>query len=242
MANTNRNNYTFQGFKWSRDTTLLLISLIAKNYIHLQSGVKKIIFQQIALEINEQLGTNLAFDQVESKWKGLKRTHKRVKESKTQLSWEFYDAVDAILKNDIEINPVITATSENTCVAGGEPEFDFVEYIVDSEDSTIRPSSKRCKKNDHRYPGENRNRREGNADRSGKQRQRRRSSDVGRSRWEARRRRSSEDSPSGYESKPLHGTRNSRESAEDARERRHQEKMKLARKFLAIFERMVDKI
>lgn len=105
--------------------------------------MKKGIFQHIAHEINEQLGTNLAFDQIESKWKGLKRTHRRVKESKTQLSWEFYDAVDAILKNDIKINPVTTATSEDTCVTGDETELDFVEYTV--EGSTIRPSSKRAK-------------------------------------------------------------------------------------------------
>ncbi|XP_054743848.1 uncharacterized protein LOC129248352 isoform X1 [Anastrepha obliqua] len=250
-------NYTFQGFKWSRNTTLLLISLIGKNYNQLQSGVKKFTFQQIAQEINEQLGTNLAFDQVESKWKGLRRTYKKVKESNTQLSWEFYNVVDEILQDDIEINPLVTATSEEAFVTGCETEFDFIEYSVEPERSLFQQSRERGPSNDEDrysremrvgsgdedYPGRcSRRHRISYEDRSGRIGRMHRSSDEDRRYRQIRKRGYSDDGQSGYETRRLQGNRNRIENAEAARERRHQEKMKLARKFLALFEKMVEKM
>ncbi|XP_036217721.2 uncharacterized protein [Bactrocera oleae] len=259
MAHSETN---FKSFKWSKNTTSLLISLINKNYHQLQSGVKKFTFQQIAQEINNRIGTSLAYDQIESKWKGLKRTYLKMENSETKLSWEFYDQIHEILKEDIEIKPSVTAKSNEVFTTGCETEFDFVEYTIEPEISTFRQTRKRLRSDsDEKYSSaedvsagtRNRNRigiesrkskvfrkeydKEGNDARA-----RSRIADKDRCSKECRSRRISDDDRNYYECRGCQRSYSCCESLEDARERRHQEKMKMAKKFLAIFEKMVDRM
>ncbi|XP_039950129.1 uncharacterized protein LOC126754213 [Bactrocera neohumeralis] len=252
----------FQSFKWTKNPTLLLISLINKNYHQLQSGVKKFTFQQIAQEINNRLGTCLAYDQVESKWKGLKRTYIKMKDSEAKLSWEFYDQIHEFLKDDMEINPSVTANSDDVFTTGCETEFDFVEYTIEPESSTFRQTRKRHRSDsDDKYSSaEDVKARVRNISqisiesRKGKvirnkydkedsdARSRPRIADNDRYSKEYGSRRISDDDRNYYKCRGCQRSHSCCESVEDARERRHQEKMKMARKFLAIFEKMVDRM
>ncbi|XP_011193530.2 uncharacterized protein LOC105219233 [Zeugodacus cucurbitae] len=256
MAN---NEIKFKSFKWSKDTTALLIALIRQNYKQLQCGVKKITFQQIAQEINNQFETNLAYDQVESKWKGLKKTYLKMKGSKTKLSWEFYEQIDEILK--AEIYSSLTANCDNAFTTGFETKFDFVEYTIEPKSSTFRQSRKRRRDHsdeDHSEQeiyssaedvsgGTHKSQiskgpvfRKEDSDERGVRRSK--VIDTDRYSKACRSRPISEDERNDYECSGCKRNHNCYESIEDARERRHQEKMKMARKFLEIFERMVDKM
>lgn len=263
MANSDTK---FKSFKWSKNTTLLLISLINKNYNQLQSGIKKLTFQQIAQEINSRLGTNLAYDQVESKWKGLKRTYQKMKDSKTRLSWEFYEQIDEILKNDTKINTSVTANSDDAFTTGCETQFDFVEYTIEPKRSTFQQTRKRRRSKSDEYHCEKEKdssaedvsdgvckrrisiegrkvfRREYEEEDNDTRERRPRITDTDRYNKDCRSHRISDDGQNDYEYRGCQRNHTCYESIEDARERRHQEKMKMARKFLAIFERMVDRM
>uniref|UniRef100_A0A0K8UZG6 Myb/SANT-like DNA-binding domain-containing protein n=1 Tax=Bactrocera latifrons TaxID=174628 RepID=A0A0K8UZG6_BACLA len=251
----------FQSFKWTKNPTLLLISLINKKYHQLKSGVKKFTFQQIAQEINNRLGTCLAYDQVESKWKGLRRTYIKMKDSEEKLSWEFYNQIHEILKDDMEINPSVTANSDDVFTTGCETEFDFVEYTIEPESSTFRQTRKRHHSDsDDKYSSAedvkagvrniSRFSIESRKDKVIRNKYDKEDSDARtrpriadhRYKKEYGSRRISDDDRNYCKCRGYQRSHSCCESVEDARERRHQEKMKMAKKFLSIFEKMVERM
>ena len=106
-----------------------LIDLIKENYQQLENGVKKNAFLEIAKKINIKNNLNLSYEQIDSKWKGLKKTYKKIKEEnnstgQSRKTWEFYDAMNELLHRAPEINPPATLSTEEECVVLSHSEND----------------------------------------------------------------------------------------------------------------------
>lgn len=132
---------------------ILLIDQIKENYECLQSGVKKTAYQNIANVLNNRFKLNISYEQVDSKWKGLKRTYKKIKEDnnttgQSRKTWEYYDLIDSILFRAPEINPSAVLSTEDMEVFCTPAKFPNSTEIDSSPSSAYRTNLSRKRKVD----------------------------------------------------------------------------------------------
>lgn len=109
-----------------------LIGLIKENYTRLESGVKKTAYIEIAKQINLAHNLNLSYDKIDSKWKGLKKTYKKIKDDHNQTGqsrryWEYYDVMNEILHKAPEITPPAVLSTEDESVQNRDSQDDSLQ-------------------------------------------------------------------------------------------------------------------
>lgn len=101
---------------WTREGTLLLIRKIEEYQHEFENGLKKIVWQKIALDCSKQLGKNISHKNCDEKWKSLKRTYKSIvvhnaQSGKQRRRWEFFNVIHAFMYNKPEIKPIATCSN-----------------------------------------------------------------------------------------------------------------------------------
>lgn len=71
---------------------------------------------KIAVEIGKTTGKVYTADQVDNKWKGLKKTYKNIKDSNNKSGnkankWEFFYAMDCFMSKKPEVAPLAVCSS-----------------------------------------------------------------------------------------------------------------------------------
>ncbi|KAL1492919.1 hypothetical protein ABEB36_011085 [Hypothenemus hampei] len=79
--------------KWAPHQVLLLIRLVEENF--------------------DNFNTQITHEQIDNKWKGLKKTYKKIKDENKRsgnapLKWEFFNVMDSFMKKRPEIIPLAT--------------------------------------------------------------------------------------------------------------------------------------
>lgn len=112
---------------WPSNTTNALITAMKECDAELETKMKKTVFTKIADKLNAEYGCQYTWAQCNTKWKGLKRTYKDNKlhnstSGKKRKTWEYFDAVNEILFNKPEINPVATCSSHEGLIVAASIE------------------------------------------------------------------------------------------------------------------------
>ncbi|CAG9773217.1 unnamed protein product [Ceutorhynchus assimilis] len=99
------------GLKWTQQQTLLLIRLVESNYEKFNEGLKKNVWLKIAKALSDMTNKKFTAEQCDTKWKGLKRTYKTIKDHNNKSGndrriWEFFAAIDSFLSKKPEIEPL----------------------------------------------------------------------------------------------------------------------------------------
>ncbi|KAL1488691.1 hypothetical protein ABEB36_014490 [Hypothenemus hampei] len=99
--------------RWAPHQVLLLIRLIEENFDKFNTEVRKKIWFLIAEKMSLILNKRITYEQIDNKWKGLKKTYKKIKyENKrfgnAPLKWEFFNAMDSFMRKRPEIIPLAT--------------------------------------------------------------------------------------------------------------------------------------
>lgn len=102
--------------KWSNESTCLLINLVEKYDDEFQNQIKHVVWKKITGILNTTNDTNFTPIQVDTKWKGLKRTYHEVKKHNSTSGnnirkWIFFDQINNFLFKKPEINPPATCSS-----------------------------------------------------------------------------------------------------------------------------------
>jgi len=95
---------------------LALINLVEEYEEQFQNSVKKYVWQKISQILKNKLGISFTWQQCDTKWKGLLKIYKDVKEhnttsGKNRKRWEYFEIMNKILHNKPEITPVATCSS-----------------------------------------------------------------------------------------------------------------------------------
>lgn len=82
----------------------------------LNSGLKKKVWMKIATQLTKTTGKKITPEQVDNKWKGFKKTYKKIKDHNNtsgsdRKQWEFFNAMDDLLGKKPEITPVAVCSS-----------------------------------------------------------------------------------------------------------------------------------
>lgn len=115
---SSRNDSEADAKLWNDSSTVLLIRLVEKNYSAFDGTMKKIVWKKIASELSNIANKNFTPEQIDTKWKGLKRTYKKIKDHNSETgrnrkSWQFFDIMDSFLKKQPEIEAPATCSSES---------------------------------------------------------------------------------------------------------------------------------
>ncbi|XP_055919684.1 uncharacterized protein LOC129951514 [Eupeodes corollae] len=135
-----------EGVKWTNDMTVFLINLIKENFERLQTNIKKTVYQKIAERIKEEFNIKITFEQVDSKWKGLKRQYKKIKEENDTTGnmrkyWVHFDLMHDILFRVPEIHPPAVICSEDSDVQVAE------HFVIEDPETSRTNYSNRKRKN-----------------------------------------------------------------------------------------------
>lgn len=87
-----------------------------KHYSLFDSGLKKNVWLKISEELSSITKKTCTWDQVENKWKGLKKTYKKVKDHNSKSgnekrTWEFFKVIDDFMAKRPEIVPPAVCNS-----------------------------------------------------------------------------------------------------------------------------------
>ncbi|XP_044744227.1 uncharacterized protein LOC123306326 [Coccinella septempunctata] len=132
------------GFHWTSELVLLLIRLVKKYNDEFDQGLKKKVWMKIACEMTQVIGKAMSYEQVDSKWKGLKKTYKKIKDHNNQRGnslkrWEFFHAMDSFLAKKPDIQPIAVASST----------LEKVGKASGTESTNNLPSTSRKRKSDN---------------------------------------------------------------------------------------------
>ncbi|KAL1488690.1 hypothetical protein ABEB36_014489 [Hypothenemus hampei] len=99
--------------RWAPHQVLLLIRLIEENFDKFNTEVRKKIWFLIAEKMSLILNKRITYEQIDNKWKGLKKIYKKIKYENKQfgnapLKWEFFNAMDSFMRKRPEIIPLAT--------------------------------------------------------------------------------------------------------------------------------------
>lgn len=110
---------------WTNEAILLLIRLVEGKYDDFNIGLKKNVWMNIAADLSKTLKYTISADQCDSKWKGLKKTCKKIKDlnnttGNKPTKWEFYYVMDNLLGNKPEVIPqAVCSSSEGLIINKG---------------------------------------------------------------------------------------------------------------------------
>lgn len=103
---------------WTRDTIIFLISKIENEYEsnNFDKDLKKNLWMKIAEQYSQAFQTTFTPDNVESKWKSLKRTYKTIllhnrSTGKHRRNWEFFSLINKFMYHRPEITPQATCSN-----------------------------------------------------------------------------------------------------------------------------------
>lgn len=104
--------------RWPAEHVLLLIRLVENKQDMFNTSLKKNVWIKISSEITKLTGKKYTNEQVDNKWKGLKKTYKKIKDHNNHTgngrkTWEFYKAIDSFMGNKPEITPFATCSSNS---------------------------------------------------------------------------------------------------------------------------------
>lgn len=109
--------------KWSREETLLLINSVGKHIDEFDFKIKKIVWKNIAEEIEKKIGKIISGTQCDTKWKLLKKMYKKIRDEKNQSGsgrkkWEFFEHMHDLLskKPEIAAEAVCKSTSSEVII------------------------------------------------------------------------------------------------------------------------------
>lgn len=132
---------------WPRSAVINLIELWKENEANFSSANTraKTVWQSIASSLNYN-NFQPTWEQVENKWKGLRRTYKKIKDNnnstgRAHQSWEFFDKMDEIFSRRPETNPISRASSSRGFIGQEEAQENI------SEDDDERPERRRRRTN-----------------------------------------------------------------------------------------------
>lgn len=105
---------------WTTKMTLHLIDLIGESIEEFENSVKKTVWFKTAKNYSNHFTKQVSPQQVESKWKALKRTYKSIllhnkSTGKQRGRWEFFDAIHNFMYKMPEIQPPATCSSSFDC-------------------------------------------------------------------------------------------------------------------------------
>ncbi|KAL1489120.1 hypothetical protein ABEB36_011086 [Hypothenemus hampei] len=130
--------------KWAPHQVLLLIRLVEENFDNFNTQVKKKIWVLIAEKMSLILNKKITHEQIDNKWKGLKKTYKKIKDENKRsgnapLKWEFFNVMDSFMKKRPEIIPLATCdTVEGLQLTSKETTDSNVEATNDNGSSFFR--------------------------------------------------------------------------------------------------------
>jgi hypothetical protein len=137
--------------RWPSEHVLLLIRLVEGKQDMFNTGLKKNVWLKIAGKITKLSGKKYTHEQVDNKWKGLKKTYKKIKDHNAQTGndlkkWEFFYAIDSFMGNKPEISPPATcSTTKGLTVNNGKPDpfcvvffYQYLFEMVNASTSTIK--------------------------------------------------------------------------------------------------------
>ncbi|XP_026826272.1 uncharacterized protein LOC113562132 [Ooceraea biroi] len=127
---------------WTNEFTLGLIALVEEHQNQFQTLVKKYVWVKISKILQEKFGCSVTWQQCDTKWKGLLKMYKDIKEhnstsgrfDKGRKRWEYFEVMNNILHNVPEITPVATCSSSKGLIIN--------EELHNSDDSTKDDSLK----------------------------------------------------------------------------------------------------
>lgn len=101
---------------WSSKNTLFFINLVEEHEPEFQNSIKKTVWQKVARKLSEKSKLQFTWSQCDTKWKGLQKYYKDVKEhneksGNSKKNWEFYSIMNHLLFKKPEINAVATCSS-----------------------------------------------------------------------------------------------------------------------------------
>ncbi|KAJ8930297.1 hypothetical protein NQ314_016916 [Rhamnusium bicolor] len=138
---------------WSDNRILALIDLVKEYDKLFETTLKKNVWSRIAVDLNRMFQQKNEFTQknVETKWKGLKRTYKSLKiknntSGNHRRRWQFYNAMDTVLGKKPEIHPPATCSSNsglkcNINITESETRTETSESNCTDNDTENRPES-----------------------------------------------------------------------------------------------------
>lgn len=101
---------------WTNESTLILINLIGEFDEQFQTSIKKYVWMKISQILSDKLSTSITWQQCDTKWKGLLKIYKDIKEhnltsGKNRRRWEYFEVMNEILHKKPEITPVATCSN-----------------------------------------------------------------------------------------------------------------------------------
>ncbi|KAL1496972.1 hypothetical protein ABEB36_008013 [Hypothenemus hampei] len=96
---------------------VLLIRLVEENLDKFNAKIKKNVWIIIAEKISSITKKKFTHEQVDNKWKGMKKTFKRIKDENNRsgnspVKWEFFNAMDSFMRKRPEITPIATCDTK----------------------------------------------------------------------------------------------------------------------------------
>lgn len=109
-------NHVQEHKKWSHAATEQLISLVGDHDEHFQMSMKQVAWKKICEKINKRQNTHFTYQQVDIKFKGLKRTYNEVRKhndtsGNSNKNWIFFDQMHDLLFKKPEIHPPVICSS-----------------------------------------------------------------------------------------------------------------------------------
>ncbi|EFN66016.1 hypothetical protein EAG_09159, partial [Camponotus floridanus] len=110
---------------WTNELTLGLIALVEEHQNQFQNSVKKYVWMKISNILQDKFSSLVTWQQCDTKWKGLLKMYKDIKEhnstsGKGRKRWEYFEVMNNILHNKLEITPVATCSSSKGLVINKE--------------------------------------------------------------------------------------------------------------------------
>ncbi|XP_018360094.1 PREDICTED: trihelix transcription factor GTL1-like [Trachymyrmex cornetzi] len=101
---------------WTNESILRLINLVEEFEEQFQNSIKKHIWMKISKILTTDLGTSITWQQCDTKWKGLLKIYKDIKEhnsssGRNRKRWEYFEVMNEMLHNKPEITPVATCSN-----------------------------------------------------------------------------------------------------------------------------------
>lgn len=140
--------------------TKLLLQEVGRR-IHLFNVQQhKTIWKSVVTAFNDK-GYNVSAEHCNNKWKSLKKRYKTIKDNNKQSGagrryWNFFDAMDEILKKNPEITPLSLASNTdgfriyvNTDEEENEENLDEVYLNMNDNGNTHRPTNTRRSRKEH---------------------------------------------------------------------------------------------
>lgn len=148
--------------QWTETTIKLLLEEVGTRIHLFNIQQPKIIWKSIVTAVNDK-GYNFTAEQCNNKWKSLKKKYKSIKDNKNRSGagkqfWMHFDAMDALLKHNPEVEPLSLASSTSGFRLNVDLSDSEVDEDMDNTNNSANTSSHNKFLQAKRLPKNKRNR------------------------------------------------------------------------------------